>query len=559
MNTGSRFLRPYLCKDLLPLRSIRFALHARFFTIGRVVGTACSTDSVESSRRADVQQRIRELRDAGVDMYPSIVADPRLVTCKDFRQRYATLKPEESSADESVTLRGRVYSSRIAGSRLVFFDLVQDGHHVQVLCNLRKIDPLGMSIEEFKQFYRILRRGDIFSVTGIPHRTSRGELSISVTELPRLLSPSLHRLPEELLDKATRVRIRHADFLINPQAAQVLRLRSCIVQYLRNFLLNDRFVEVNTPILADSAGGAIARPFKTSATEFPDRPIALRIAPELWLKRMILGGIDRVFEIGPSFRNEGLDATHNPEFTTCEFYKSFASLEDLIDMTETLFSGLALYVQRLKETQFTSLPPLDVDFTPPFRRIDFISTIEDAIGRPLPDLGAPDALRDVLQIFQNLNIEPPSSPTLPRLLDHLSSLYLEPLCMSPTFISHHPTCLSPLAKSSRHNGNYQNVSSRVELFIGGREVVNAYEEENSPFEQRRKFEEQLVWHDNESQGIDESYLEALEWGLPPTGGWGLGVDRLCMIFCGVQRINDVLSFGNLRNVVGLTDRGSLRR
>jgi lysyl-tRNA synthetase class 2 len=229
-------------------------------------------------------------------------------------------------------------------------------------------------------------------------------------------------------------------------------------------------------------------------------------------------------------------------------------------MTETLFSGLAVYVQRLKEAQFSSLSTLDVDFTPPFRRIDFIPAIENAIGRPLPDLGSPNASRNVLQIFQALKIETPTSPTLPRLLDHLSSLYLEPLCIFPTFITHHPECLSPLAKSSRHGSNNQAVSSRVELFIGGREVVNAYEEENSPFEQRRKFEEQLAWREDDGQdAIDESYLEALEWGLPPTGGWGLGVDRLCMIFCGVRRINDVLSFGNLRNVVGLAGRESPRR
>jgi lysyl-tRNA synthetase, class II len=253
----------------------------------------------------------------------------------------------------------------------------------------------------------------------------------------------------------------------------------------------------------------------------------------------------------------GLDATHNPEFTTCEFYKSFTGLEELMGMTEDLFSGLAIYVRQLKETQFMSLPTLDIDFTPPFRRIDFIPALEKAIEQLLPDLRAPNASAKVLQIFRDLSIEPPKSPTLPRLLDHLSSIYIEPLCVSPTFITHHPECLSPLAKTSRHSRNNQAVSSRVELFIGGREVVNAYEEENSPFEQRRKFEEQLAWRDGESQdAIDESYLEALEWGLPPTGGWGLGVDRLCMIFCGVRRINDVLSFGNLRNVVGLAGRES---
>ncbi|KAH0542662.1 hypothetical protein FGG08_002985 [Glutinoglossum americanum] len=532
-----------------------YALHARLYSVGRAADTALLADPVENPRRIDVQQRIQELRDAGANMYPSVVTDARSVTCRDFRQRYAKLKPEES---------------RIAGSRLVFFDLVQDGHHVQVLCNSRKLDPSGVSSEEFKQFYRILRRGDIFcgsnpqSPTGhiadlfkllpAPHIERLEE------KLPKLLSPSLHRLPEELRDRATRIHNRQADLLVNPRAAHVLRLRSYIIQYLRNFLLNDQFVEVNTPILADIAGGAIARPFKTSATEFPDRTITLRIAPELWLKRLILGGIDRVFEIGPSFRNEGLDATHNPEFTTCEFYKSFASLEDLIHMTETLFSGLAVHVQQLKDAQFSSLPNWDVDFTTPFRRIDFIPAIENAIGQPLPDLGAPAAASDVLRIFQTLNIEPPTSTTLPRLLDHLSSLYLEPLCVSPTFITHHPECLSPLAKSSSHVENNQAVSSRVELFIGGREIVNAYEEENSPFEQRRKFEEQLTWRDEENRDtIDESYLEALEWGLPPTGGWGLGVDRLCMVFCGVQRINEVLSFGNLRNVVGLTGRECPRR
>jgi lysyl-tRNA synthetase class 2 len=368
-----------------------------------------------------------------------------------------------------------------------------------------------------------------------------------------ILTPSLASLPTTLDHRDTRIRNRHVDLLVNRRTADTLKLRSHIIQYIRSYLIAENFLEVQTPILADGAGGAAARPFITNATEFPERLLSLRIAPEIWLKRLVLGGMDRVFEIGSVFRNEGLDATHNPEFTTCEFYKSFADLEELIGMTESLISGLAVHVNELISTRLTSLTAIDLPkFSLPFNRIEFIPGIEAALGHSLPDLSAKTAGADLLTLFKTHSLPLPTSPTLPRLLDKLASIYLEPHCTTPTFITHHPSCLAPLSKSFICPTTKQLVSARVELFIEKSEMANMYEEENSPLEQRRKFVEQARWKDEENEAlVDESYLEALEWGLPPTGGWGAGIDRICMLFTGAGRISDVLAFGSLRNVVGL--------
>jgi lysyl-tRNA synthetase, class II len=376
---------------------------------------------------------------------------------------------------------------------------------------------------------------------------------LTATELPLILTPGLASIPTTLDDLETRVRNRHADLLVNQRRSDTLKLRSHIVQHLRNFLVSENFLEVQTPILADGAGGAVARPFMTRATEFMDRALSLRIAPEIWLKRLVLGGMDRVFEIGPAFRNEGIDATHNPEFTSCEFYKSFADLEELIVMTERLISGLTKHVNGLIETQFTSLQVMAAKhYIEPFKRIEFIPSLEAAMGYKLPDLAAEDATEQVTALFAVLSEKLPSSPTLPRLLDRLATIYLEPQCTKPSFIIYHPACLAPLAKSFLDSTTNQLVSARAELYIRNQEIANMYEEENSPFEQRRKFVQQSQWRDDEDRAVvDENYLEALEWGLPPTGGWGCGVDRLCMLFSGANRISDVLTFGSLRNVVGL--------
>lgn len=239
---------------------------------------------------------------------------------------------------------------------------------------------------------------------------------------------------------------------------------------------------------------------------------------------------------------------HNPEFTTCEFYRTYADLEELIETTERIICGLS--------TLSGSYQSLNSQFSipsSPFPRLDFIPELEAALNRPVPDLAAQDAVPELLQIFKNSDIGLPHSPTLPRLLDKLSAVYLEPKCSAPTFIINHPECLSTLSKSFVHPKTKQRVAARAELFINGHEIVNTYEEENSPTQQRRKFLEQLLYQDEENtaSSIDENYLQALEWGLPPTGGWGCGIDRLCMLLSGTNRIGDVLPFGTLRNVVSL--------
>ncbi|KAJ5157075.1 Lysine--tRNA ligase [Penicillium canariense] len=502
--------------------------------------------SSHASPEKAFQERVQEIRTVCAEPYPRLAVDSRTLSCAEFRSRYAHLKDNESVDADSVVVSGRIRTYRLAGSKLIFFDIVQDGHKVQVMCNKRQLE--GGEGPEFKKFYRLLRRGDAFSVTGRPHRTGRGELTIDATELPRLLSPCLHDVPVHDRSHETSPYPRHVQFLADPATAEIIRARASLIQYLRQFFVDRSFMEVTTPIIGSVAGGAIARPFSTAATEFPERQLSLRIAPELWLKRLVVGGFDKVFEIGPSFRNEGLDKTHNPEFTTCEFYQAYANLDDLMRITETLLSGMAEHIKAFNQDGL--LNPTTATFTTPFRRVDFITGIETQINRSLPDLSAPDALANMHTLFHDLSLPLPTNATLPRLLDELCAIYLEPTCIDPTFIINPPECLSPLSKSFIHPTTKQVVAARGELFIEGKEVVNTYEEENSPFEQRRKFEDQLRYSRaaDEPGEIDESYLEALEWGLPATGGWGCGIDRLVMLFTGAKRIGDVLSFGNLRAV-----------
>ncbi|KAK0128161.1 hypothetical protein ONS95_000142 [Cadophora gregata] len=556
--TGLRFLRPYLQQDV-PV--VRHAAYLRFFSTSRSCLAATKKKrnlegvGPKVTTKSDVQGRLDELRVNEKLDWPRLTSNRHAMTTSDFIVKYRDMKPCEFKNSDFVMLRGRVLASRIASSALVFLDIMQEGTPVQIVADLSRVDAIeGEGRKVFRAFYHLVRRGDIISVYGHPYVTKRGQLSLSAVEIPQIVSPSLASHPLTLEDRETRIRNRHVDMLVNKSVVETLRLRSHIIQNMRDFLLKDNFMEVQTPLIADKAGGAIAKPFTTVATEFSEKQLALRIAPEMWLKRLIIGGMDRVFEIGPAFRNEGLDATHNPEFTTCEFYRAFTDLEDLMKMTESMLSSIATRVDELRKTTLTNLPagpPLE-DYLQPFQRLEFIPTIEAALGSSLPDLSSPTSEADLIALFEQHSIPLPKSTTLPRLLDKLSSIYIEPSCTTPTFITHHPSCMAPLSKSFPCPKTNQSISARAELFIAHREIANMYEEENSPLSQREKFTQQLQWKDDENRtGVDESYIEALEYGLPPTGGWGAGIDRIVMLFAGARRISDVLAFGSLRNVVNL--------
>lgn len=335
---------------------------------------------------------------------------------------------------------------------------------------------------------------------------------------------------------------------------------------MRKFFTDRDFIEVQTPILSDSAGGATARPFVTRATalggnsEDTSRELEMRVAPELWLKRMLVGGFDRVYEIGPVFRNEGIDSTHNPEFTTCEFYMAFASLGTLVDITEELVCEIVQQSSEKSELVRNSIQESGISFSRPFMRLDFIGDLEKYIGCSFPEYvlqieqteqttrQATDFFKD---IYSNHGISLPTPLTIPRLFDKLADHFLSPIletCSSPVFLLNFPSSLSPLAKTDPQTGT----ARRFELYLNGKEIVNAYEEENSPFSQRDKFDiqqrDRLELGDSETPLSDEAYLKSMEWGLPPTGGWGMGIDRLVMFLTGRKRIVDVLSFGGVKNV-----------
>lgn len=438
----------------------------------------------------------------------------------------------------------------------MFLDIERDTQRVQVMVDLKKLTSVDPSLtNSFKSFKKVVRTGDWVAVKGNPTRTPTGQLTLAAFDVPQVLAPCLHHVPDKIEDAETKARRPHLHALTSDEPGDVLRLRALIYDYMRTSFKDAGFLEVETPMFDVEAGGAIARPFETVANEMSNMRLRLRIAPELNLKRLIVGGQDRIFEIGRVFRNEGVDSTHNPEFSICEFYEVGATLPSLIERTERLISDLHKAVEMLRESYFPSLEPVEgINFTAPFAQLPFIPTIEERSGRKLPDLDADNTAEELLAYFKALELPVPPNPTVPRLLDTLAEVYIEPLCKDPTFITAHPEALSPLSKSYLDETTGQRVASRVELFINGREYVNAYEEENSPFEQRRKFLMQQKFHPEGEGAIDESYLEALEWGMPPTGGWGCGLDRLVMLFSNKKRIADVLPFGTLRNVVSISKR-----
>ncbi|KAF3003363.1 hypothetical protein E8E14_004219 [Neopestalotiopsis sp. 37M] len=511
----------------------------------------------------ETEKRVQKLKELNALEWPRIQnqTNATRMSVPEFRGKYRDLAAGSSAADE-IQLRGRVLATRKHSSKLAFLDIQGDFHTVQVMLDFGHIQAAsGITVEQFREKRLTLLRGDFVSVEGTANVTPQGELTLKVNKLPDLLSPSIAPVPTKLVDEETMVQSRYLSLLVNQQVSRSLRFRSELIWWFRNYFVKRKFLEVQTPILADYAGGATARPFLTSATAFSHKDLALRIAPELWLKRMVVGGFDRIFEIGPSFRNEGLDATHNPEFTMCEFYQAYADLPSLIALTTDLVQGLASWSREvLEKSKSLSADTIDPAYFARFEQVEFIPALEEALKIKLPDLTDENALASLREVLRTeLGREVESDISLNKLLDDLASEHLEPKSeASPLYITHHPSCMSPLSKSFTCPKTGQLVSARAELFIKGREIANMYEEENNPFEQRRKFELQVQARnandpDEGEAVVDESYIQALEHGLPPTGGWGCGIDRLVMLFSGATRISDTLSFGSLRNVVAATN------
>ncbi|POS77752.1 lysyl-tRNA synthetase [Diaporthe helianthi] len=601
------FLRPYAFQPLPPGSSPAGSAYLRFYELARrnsrAVCQRCNSSAspkiistIRSSspwvkrdvetynpedRGALTAARVLQLQKAHALLYPRLKRYAKPLTISSFRKQYEDqmIGPSQPLGD-IVTVGGRVTSISQFGSKLAFVKLVEDGKVIQGILNLGKLID-GTEARQFVDQVRLIKRGDHISITGQPTRTQSGELSIEAIHLPQIVSPGLAPLPYKLAEDV-RMNQRHLDLLVNKRAADTLRVRSCVIRELRKWLETKlECSEVSTPILAANAGGAVARSFTTHATEFPEKQLALRIAPELWLKRLVVAGFDRIYEIGPAFRNEGLDLTHNPEFTMCEFYVSHINLDQIMQETRDMFSDLANAVAKFKDEHgLTSLRPLDHKLLArEWPVIDFIPTINMTLGIPLPMLdNNPNAVQEIIKVLEDAGKDwhksLPPNPSLPKLLDRIAGEVLEPQSKGkPIFITKHPACMSPLAKTFIDPLTRQVVSARAEVFFDGNELANMYEEENSPYVQRLKFVDQakakLALQQNAAPGqqplgdeddepahfIDEQYISVLESGLPPTAGWGCGVDRLVMMFTGAGRISEVLPFGNLRNVVGLASTG----
>jgi lysyl-tRNA synthetase class 2 len=486
-----------------------------------VAEPADGADDLLAARRG----KLESLRASGVDPFPHEFDGVEPIA--GVRAAHAGL-----TAGEETSVRHRV-AGRLAARRgqgkMAFLDLVDRSGRIQLQARVDELGPDGMD--------RLLGLdlGDLIGIDGIAFMSRRGELSLRV-ESYALLAKSLRPPPEKhhgLTDVETRFRRRELDLMANEEARELFIVRARVISAVRRFLDDEGFIEVETPVLQPLYGGAAARPFTTHHNAL-NREFFLRIATELYLKRLIVGGLERVYELGKDFRNEGVDSTHNPEFTMLEWYEAYSDYLDVAERCERLVAHVASVAGYAGE----------VDLSPPWRRETLCDAIRDRTGISIMEHADRDSLAASMRA-RGLAVPPDEG--WPKLVDELVSKHVEPTLIQPTFLMDYPVELSPFAKRHR---SARGLVERFEAYVGGMEIANAFTELNDPDEQRRRFEEQRALAgagDVEAQPYDEAFIEALEQGMPPTGGIGIGIDRLVMVLTGRRSIREVVLFPAMRD------------
>ncbi|MEE2876947.1 MAG: lysine--tRNA ligase [Candidatus Neomarinimicrobiota bacterium] len=476
--------------------------------------------------------KLEKLRDLGVNPYPYRF-DVSHHSCEIF-EKFNDL------IDSQVSIAGRIVSLRKMGKASFFHVQDQEGK-IQVYI---KRDEVG---GESYDIFKLLDIGDIIGVSGTVFRTKTEEMSVSCEKF-ELLSKSIRPLPggkqkdgevyHAFKDKEQRYRHRYLDLVVNPEVKNDFVNRARIISSIRKFLDGQGFVEVETPILQPLYGGAFARPFVTKHNAL-EQTLYLRIADELYLKRLIAGGFDGVYEISKVFRNEGMDRNHNPEFTMLEFYKAYVDYEFLMDFVESLIRTAVEAVS----VNGLSVGDRSIDLSRPFERSSYMDLLSEAVEQDLTGT----AEVELKKICKERNIELEKDAHLGRIYEVMMRELVEPKLMRPTFVNDYPKVISPLAKI-RRDGN-ESIVERFELFVGGAELANAFSELNDPVDQRQRFEAQVKLRergDEEAQSLDEDYLQSMEIGMPPIGGVGIGIDRLIMLLLGKTNIKDVILFPAMR-------------